>query len=277
MAFNYDEYLRTDKMPTLWCWGCGDGVILKALIRAIDKLGWNMDDVCVVSGIGCSGRFSSYINCNTVHTTHGRTLAYATGIKMANPDKKVIVVGGDGDGLAIGGNHTIHAARRNIDLTYILINNFIYGLTNSQTSPTTPKGMWTATMERGNIDPTFDSCKLVEAAGASFVARENVTDPKKMERTITKALEHKGFSYLEIFSNCHVNLGRKNKMASANANLEWIDSITLAKTKFDMLPIDEQDGKYPTGILKQDENAIEYTAAYEKVKEAHKNKTMVEI
>jgi 2-oxoglutarate/2-oxoacid ferredoxin oxidoreductase subunit beta len=277
MAFNYNEYLRTDKMPTLWCWGCGDGVILKALIRAIDKLGWNMDDVCVVSGIGCSGRFSSYINCNTVHTTHGRTLAYATGIKMANPDKKVIVVGGDGDGLAIGGNHTIHAARRNIDLTYILINNFIYGLTNSQTSPTTPKGMWTATMERGNIDPTFDSCKLVDAAGASFVARENVTEPKKMERTITKALEHKGFSYIEIFSNCHVNLGRKNKMASANANLEWIDSITLAKTKFDMLPIEEQDGKYPTGILKQDENAIEYTAAYEKVKEAHKNKTMVEI
>src|SRR5574344_1307789 len=277
MAFNYDEYLRTDKMPTLWCWGCGDGVILKALIRAIDKLGWNMDDVCVVSGIGCSGRFSSYINCNTVHTTHGRTLPYATGIKMANPNKKVIVVGGDGDGLAIGGNHTIHAARRNIDLTYIIINNFIYGLTNSQTSPTTPKGMWTATVERGNIDPTFDSCKLVEAAGASFVARENVSEPKKMERTITKVLEHKGFSYLEIFSNCHVNLGRKNKMASANANLEWIDSITLAKTKFDMLPIDEQDGKYPTGILKQDENAIEYTAAYEKVKEAHKNKTMVEI
>ena len=102
MAFNYDEYLRTDKMPTLWCWGCGDGVILKSVIRAIEKIGWNMDDVCVVSGIGCSGRFSSYINCNTVHTTHGRTLPYATGIKLANPDKKVIVVGGDGDGLAIG-------------------------------------------------------------------------------------------------------------------------------------------------------------------------------
>ncbi|HRM76725.1 2-oxoglutarate ferredoxin oxidoreductase subunit beta [Aliarcobacter cryaerophilus] len=277
MAFNYDEYLRTDKMPTLWCWGCGDGVILKALIRAIDKLGWNMDDVCVVSGIGCSGRFSSYINCNTVHTTHGRTLPYATGIKMANPNKKVIVVGGDGDGLAIGGNHTIHAARRNIDLTYILINNFIYGLTNSQTSPTTPKGMWTATMERGNIDPTFDSCKLVEAAGASFVARETMIDPKKLERTLVKALEHKGFSYLEVFSNCHVNLGRKNKMASATANLEWIDSISLAKTKFDMLEESEKIGKYPTGVLKQDENALEYCEAYEKVKEAHKNKTMVEL
>ena len=277
MAFNYDEYLRTDKMPTLWCWGCGDGVILKALIRAIDKLGWNMDDVCVVSGIGCSGRFSSYINSNTVHTTHGRTLPYATGIKMANPNKKVIVVGGDGDGLAIGGNHTIHAARRNIDLTYILINNFIYGLTNSQTSPTTPKGMWTATMERGNIDPTFDSCKLVEAAGASFVARETMIDPKKLERTLVKALEHKGFSYLEVFSNCHVNLGRKNKMASATSNLEWIDSISLAKTKFDMLEESEKIGKYPTGVLKQDENALEYCEAYEKVKEAHKNKTMVEL
>ena len=277
MAFNYDEYLRTDKMPTLWCWGCGDGVILKALIRAIDKLGWNMDDVCVVSGIGCSGRFSSYINCNTVHTTHGRTLPYATGIKMANPNKKVIVVGGDGDGLAIGGNHTIHAARRNIDLTYILINNFIYGLTNSQTSPTTPKGMWTATMERGNIDPTFDSCKLVEAAGATFVARETMIDPKKLERTLVKALEHKGFSYLEVFSNCHVNLGRKNKMASATSNLEWIDSISLAKTKFDMLEESQKEGKYPTGVLKQDENALEYCEAYEKVKEAHKNKTMVEL
>ena len=277
MAFNYDEYLRTDKMPTLWCWGCGDGVILKAVIRAIEKLDWNMDDVCVVSGIGCSGRFSSYINCNTVHTTHGRTLPYATGIKMANPNKKVIVVGGDGDGLAIGGNHTIHAARRNIDLTYILINNFIYGLTNSQTSPTTPKGMWTATMERGNIDPTFDSCKLVEAAGASFVARETMIDPKKLERTLVKALEHKGFSYLEVFSNCHVNLGRKNKMASATSNLEWIDSISLAKTKFDMLEESEKIGKYPTGVLKQDENALEYCEAYEKVKEAHKNKTMVEL
>ncbi|MFX4282100.1 2-oxoglutarate ferredoxin oxidoreductase subunit beta [Aliarcobacter butzleri] len=277
MAFNYDEYLRTDKMPTLWCWGCGDGVILKAVIRAIEKMGWNMDDVCVVSGIGCSGRFSSYINCNTVHTTHGRTLAYATGIKLANPDKKVIVVGGDGDGLAIGGNHTIHASRRNIDLTYIIINNFIYGLTNSQTSPTTPQGMWTVTMSRGNIDPTFDACKLVEAAGASFVARETMIDPKRLERSLVKAFEHKGFSFVEVFSNCHINLGRKNKMSTAMANLEWIDEISISKTKFDMLDESEKIGKFPTGVLKHDENALEYCEAYEKVKEAHKNKTMVEL
>ena len=277
MAFNYDEYLRTDKMPTLWCWGCGDGVILKSVIRAIEKIGWNMDDVCVVSGIGCSGRFSSYINCNTIHTTHGRTLAYATGVKLANPTKKVIVVGGDGDGLAIGGNHTIHASRRNIDLNYIIINNFIYGLTNSQTSPTTPQGMWTVTMSRGNIDPTFDACKLVEAAGASFVARETMIDPKKLERTLVKAFEHKGFSFIEVFSNCHVNLGRKNKMATAMANLEWIDSISMAKAKFDKLEPEEQKGIFPTGILKHDTEAAEYCDSYEKVKEAHKNKTMVQL
>jgi 2-oxoglutarate/2-oxoacid ferredoxin oxidoreductase subunit beta len=277
MAFNYDEYLRTDKMPTLWCWGCGDGVILKSVIRAIEKIGWNMDDVCVVSGIGCSGRFSSYINCNTVHTTHGRTLPYATGIKLANPDKKVIVVGGDGDGLAIGGNHTIHASRRNIDLNYIIINNFIYGLTNSQTSPTTPQGMWTVTMSRGNIDPTFDACKLVEAAGASFIARETMLDPKKLERVLVKGFEHKGFSFIEVFSNCHVNLGRKNKMATAMANLEWIDSISMAKAKFDKLEPEEQKGIFPTGILKHDTEAAEYCDSYQKVKDAHKNKTMVQL
>ncbi|KAB7885168.1 2-oxoglutarate ferredoxin oxidoreductase subunit beta [Poseidonibacter ostreae] len=276
MAFNYDEYLRTDKMPTLWCWGCGDGVILKSVIRAIEKTGWNMDDVCVVSGIGCSGRFSSYINCNTVHTTHGRTLAYATGIKLANPEKKVIVVGGDGDGLAIGGNHTIHASRRNIDLNYIIINNFIYGLTNSQTSPTTPQGMWTVTMSKGNIDPTFDACKLVEAAGASFVARETMLDPKKLERILVKGFQHTGFSFIEVFSNCHVNLGRKNKMATAMANLEWIKSISVGKAKFEKLEAEEQVGKFPLGILKHDENAPEYCQSYEKVKEANRTNTMIQ-
>lgn len=276
MAFNYDKYLRINKMPTLWCWGCGDGVILKALIRAIDELGWDMNDVCVVSGIGCSGRFSSYMNCNTVHTTHGRAIAYATGIKMANPDKHVICVTGDGDGLAIGGNHTIHGCRRNIDINHIVVNNFIYGLTNSQTSPTTPQGMWTVTMKRGNIDPTFDPCKLAIGAGASFVARESVTEPKKLERLLKNGLSHNGYSFFDIFSNCHINLGRKNKMNSAMANLDWIKEITVPKNKFEKLSDEEKVGKFPTGILKQDENAAEYTDLYEKVKTAQKNKTAVE-
>jgi len=277
MAFNYDQYLRTDKMPTLWCWGCGDGVILKAFIRAIDKLGIKKDDMCIVSGIGCSGRFSSYIDCNTVHTTHGRTVAYATGIKMANPDKHVFCIAGDGDGLAIGGNHTIHGCRRNIDINMILIDNFIYGLTNSQTSPTTPQGMWTVTMKRGNIDPTFDACKLAEGAGASFIAREKVSEPRKLEKVFVEAFKHKGFSFVDVFSNCHINLGRKNKMGTAIENLDWIDQITVSKKKYDAMSEEERKGLFPTGILKKDEEAREYTEMYEKVKEAWQNNTKVEL
>ena len=277
MAFNYDKYLRVDKMPTLWCWGCGDGVILKSVIRAIDTMGWDMKDVCVVSGIGCSGRFSSYINCNTVHTTHGRAIAYATGIKLANPEKHVIVVTGDGDGLAIGGNHTIHGCRRNIDLNHILINNFIYGLTNSQTSPTTPQSMWTSTAHYGNVDPTFDAAKLADAAGATFVGRESVLDPQKLEKLFVAGFSHKGYSFFDIFSNCHINLGRKNKMGEAVLNLKWIESRIVGKKKFDLLNDEEKAGKFPTGILKQEENKLEYCEAYDKVIEAAQHKTTVKL
>ena len=277
MAFNYDKYLRVDKMPTLWCWGCGDGVILKSVIRAIDTMGWDMKDVCVVSGIGCSGRFSSYINCNTVHTTHGRAIAYATGIKLANPDKHVIVVTGDGDGLAIGGNHTIHGCRRNIDLNHILINNFIYGLTNSQTSPTTPQEMWTSTAHYGNVDPSFDAAKLADAAGATFVGRESVLDPQKLEKILVAGFSHKGYSFFDIFSNCHINLGRKNKMGEAVLNLKWIENRIVGKKKFDLLSDEERIGKFPTGILKQVTDKLEYCEAYDKVIYAAQNKTTVKM
>ncbi len=275
MAFNYDSYLRVEKMPTLWCWGCGDGVILKAFIRAVDKLGWSKDDVCLVSGIGCSGRFSSYTDFNTVHTTHGRTIAFATGVKLANPTKHVICVAGDGDALAIGGNHTIHGCRRNIDISLILINNFIYGLTNSQTSPTTPQGMWTVSQKAGNIDPTFDGCKLAIAAGASFVARENVTEPRKLEKVILEGLKHRGFSFIEALSNCHINLGRKNKMNSAMENLDWIDSITVSKAKYDKMSDEERLNLLPTGILHQNNEAVEYCDMYEEIKKVHQKQRKV--
>lgn len=271
MAFNYDEYLRTEKLPTLWCWGCGDGVILKSVIRAINQLGWSMDDVCVVSGIGCSGRFSSYINCNTVHTTHGRAIAYATGIKLANPDKHVIVITGDGDGLAIGANHTIHGCRRNIGLNHILINNFIYGLTNSQTSPTTPRGFWTATANLGNIDPSFDACELAKAAGASFVARGSVIEPTQLTKLFVEGFLHDGYSFFDVFSNCHINLGRKNKMGEAVQNLEWIASRTANKAKFEALSEQERAGKFPLGVLHKDEGRIEYSKAYAQVIAAAQN------
>ncbi len=272
MAYNYDKYLRLEKMPTLWCWGCGDGVILKATIRAIEKMGWKQDDVCVISGIGCSGRFSSYVDFNTIHTTHGRTVAYATGVKLANPDKHVICVGGDGDALAIGGNHTIHACRRNIDINFIVINNFIYGLTNSQTSPTTPQGMWTVSQKAGNIDPTFDACELAIASGASFVGRETMLDPKKLERLLVKGFEHRGFSFFDVMSNCHINLGRKNKMVSAMDNLNWIDSITTPKSKYDKLSPEEQLNMFPTGVLKHDTEVREYCDMYQDIKDVHQGK-----
>ncbi|MBP1681784.1 MAG: oorB, partial [Proteobacteria bacterium] len=249
--------------------------ILKSVIRAIDTMGWDMNDVCVVSGIGCSGRFSSYIDCNTVHTTHGRAIAYATGIKLANPEKHVIVVTGDGDGLAIGGNHTIHGCRRNIDLNHILINNFIYGLTNSQTSPTTPQGFWTSTANYGNVDPTFDAARLADAAGATFVARESVLDPQKLEKMFVAGFSHKGYSFFDVFSNCHINLGRKNKMGEAVQNLAWIENRIVGKKKFDLLSDEERVGKFPTGILKQEEGKLEYCDAYDKVIYAAQNKTTV--
>ncbi|MBE3605580.1 2-oxoglutarate ferredoxin oxidoreductase subunit beta [Campylobacter sp. RM13119] len=275
MAFNYDNYLRTDKMPTLWCWGCGDGVILKSVIRAIDQLGWDMNDVCVVSGIGCSGRFSSYVNCNTVHTTHGRAIAYATGIKLANPNKHVIVVTGDGDGLAIGGNHTIHGCRRNIGLNHILINNFIYGLTNSQTSPTTPRGFWTATAQLGNIDPSFNATNLAIAAGATFVARGSVIEPERLTKLFVEGFKHDGYSFFDVFSNCHVNLGRKNKMGEAVKMLEWIKERSVNKIKFDQMSEDEQKGLFPLGVLHKDETKTEYSKAYAKVIAAAKDGTKI--
>lgn len=275
MAFNYDKYLRTNKMPTLWCWGCGDGVILKTVIRAIDKMGWNMDDVCVVSGIGCSGRFSSYVDCNTVHTTHGRAIAYATGIKLANPDKHVIVVTGDGDGLAIGGNHTIHGCRRNIDLNHILINNFIYGLTNSQTSPTTPQGFWTVTAQYGNVDPNFNATNLAIAAGATFVARGSVLYPEALEKLFVQAFSHDGYSFVDTFSNCHINLGRKNKMGDATTMLNWIESRVTPKIKFEKMSEEERKGLFPLGVLHEDNSHIEYTKAYDEVIKAAQGKTKV--
>ncbi len=272
MAYNYDKYLRLEKMPTLWCWGCGDGVILKSVIRAIESCGWKQDDVCIVSGIGCSGRFSSYVDFNTVHTTHGRTVAFATGIKLANPDKHVICVAGDGDAMAIGGNHTIHACRRNIDINFIMINNFIYGLTNSQTSPTTPQGMWTVSQKAGNIDPTFDACDVAIASGASFVGRETMINPKKLEKLLVKGFQHRGFSFFDIMSNCHVNLGRKNKMGTAMDNLEWIDTITTPLKKYERLSEEEQMNMFPTGILKHDDQAREYCDMYEEVIAAQQGK-----
>ena len=168
--FDYMKYIRQQKFPLIWCPGCGDGIVLKSMLRAIDRIGLSKDEICMVSGIGCSSRLTGYVDFNTLHTTHGRAIAFATGVKMAKPEMTVIVVTGDGDATAIGGNHYIHAARRNIDITVILFNNIIYGMTGGQVSPTTPMGFKASTAPFGNPENSFNISGLAEAAGACGIA-----------------------------------------------------------------------------------------------------------
>jgi 2-oxoglutarate ferredoxin oxidoreductase subunit beta len=247
MAFNYEKYLRLETLPHIWCPGCGHGIILKSLLRAIDKLGWEKNDVVVVSGIGCASRLPAYVDFNTLHTTHGRALPFATGIKMVKPHLKVIVVSGDGDTLAIGGNHFLHACRRNIDMTLVVFNNSTYGMTGGQRSPTTPQGGKTTTTPYGNPHSMFDVVGLAQAAGATYVARSTAYHVVHMERMIRGGLQHKGFSVIEVLEDCPTAYGRRNNFRSPVAMLEhWRDTaVTLEKSKG--LPPEELAGKVLIG------------------------------
>lgn len=213
--FDFSQWLRIrKKFPHLWCPGCGLGIILQAVIRSFHRLGYSKDELVLVSGIGCTGRIPVYVDCNTLHTTHGRALTFATGIKLARPELKVVVFMGDGDALAIGGNHFIHAARRDIDLTAVVVNNAIYGMTGGQISPTTPGGMRTTTTPEGSFGRPFDICDLACAAGATYVARSTAANSRHMQKMIRQGLEHKGFSMIEIVSNCHTTFGRMNRLGT---------------------------------------------------------------
>ena len=194
------SYFRQERLPHIWCPGCGHGTITGALVRAIERLGLDKNKVCVVSGIGCSSRAVGYLNFDTLHTAHGRALAFATGIKLARPDLKVIVMTGDGDCTAIGGNHFIHAARRNIGITTIVMNNEIYGMTSGQYSPMTPKGFIGTTAPYGNLEPHFDLCELAKASGASYVARATSFHVPLLIDLIEKALQNDGFSVVEAIA-----------------------------------------------------------------------------
>ncbi len=217
------QYLRPKKkFPNVWCAGCGNGIVMGALIRAIDSLDLDKNEVVVVSGIGCSSRMPVYLDFCTLHTTHGRAIAFATGVKVAKPRLKVIVITGDGDCLAIGGNHFIHACRRNIDITTILINNKIYGMTGGQFSPTTPGGKIGTTAPYGNYEKQFDPVKLAAGAGASYVARGTVYHAQQLEKLIAGGISKKGFAVIDCISNCHTYYGRLNKEGDAGAMIDWI-------------------------------------------------------
>lgn len=209
------NYIRERFFPHIWCPGCGHGIVLNNMLRAFDKLGMSRNEVVMVSGIGCSSRISGYVDFHTLHTIHGRALAFATGVKMSLPELNVVVPMGDGDALAIGGNHFIHAARRNIDITAIVMNNRIYGMTGGQYSPLSGYAKKATTAPFGIIDHEFDIIKLSEAAGASFVARTTTYHVRQMSDLIRQAILHEGFSVVEIMSQCPTYFGRKNKQGDA--------------------------------------------------------------
>ena len=265
VPFDYTRYLRNDKMPHIWCPGCGHGIVLKSIIRAVEATGYSKDELCMVSGIGCSSRAPGYVDFNTLHTLHGRALAYATGLKLAKPKLKMIVVTGDGDALAIGGNHFIHACRRNIDMTVLVFSNSIYGMTGGQYSPKTPKGAMATTSPYGNIEPPFDCCQVAIASGATFVARGTSYHTQELEKIIHKGMMHNGMSIIEVIDSCPIYFGRKNRMRSASEMMKAIEKDgTVSVGMIDRLPPEKTEGKVLRGILYQAERP-EYCGEYDKL------------
>ena len=261
------RYLRPHKrFPNVWCPGCGIGIVMGALIRAIDRLGLDKDEIAMVSGIGCTGRMTVYMDFNSLHTTHGRALAFATGLKMAKPRLRVVTIMGDGDALAIGGNHFIHAARRNIGISAIVVNNSIYGMTGGQYSPTTPTGMLATTSPYGNIEQPFPTCDLAVAAGATFVARGTVYHSLELDRLIEKALVHKGFAVVEAVSYCHTTYGRINKLGSAVDMLRYQKENSISMDAASKMTPEALRGKIVRGVL-HEHQFPEYTEAYQKIVE----------
>jgi 2-oxoglutarate ferredoxin oxidoreductase subunit beta len=260
------KYLRHDKkFPHVWCPGCGIGIMLGALVRAIDKCGLAKDDVVLVSGIGCSGRLPVYVDFSTLHTTHGRALTFATGIKLAKPRLKVIVVMGDGDAVAIGGNHFIHAARRNIDLTAIILNNSVYGMTGGQYSPTTPYGMKSTTTRYANIEHAFQISELAVTSGASFVARGTVYHAVNLDDLMQRAFLKEGFSVVEVIAHCHTQYGKLNKMGGPIEMLEWQRDHAVSVERAAAMTAEDLQDKFLTGVL-IDRDLPVYQREYDRIR-----------
>ncbi len=263
-------YMRIDHLPQIWCPGCGNGVIMRDVAVAIDELihdeekPINREDIVIVSGIGCSSRAAGYLDFNSIHTTHGRAIAFASGIKMANPKLHVIVLTGDGDCSAIGGNHLIHAARRNLGLTVICFNNDIYGMTGGQYSPTTPNGDKATTAPYGNVDRPFDIANLASGAGASFAARGDVFHARETIDIIKQAILHKGFSLVDVYSICPTYYGRKNKKGDAVEMLRWQKENLIPTARYYSMSEEERADKKLIGILSFNDYP-EYTEEYARV------------
>ena len=254
MPRDLEKYLRPEVKSTPFCPGCGHGILMNLILRAIDELQWPMEKMLFVSGIGCAAWIPSpHFNADTLHTLHGRAIPFATGVKMFNPDLKVIVVSGDGDLTSIGGNHLIHAARRNTPLTVICANNMIYGMTGGQVASTSPVGALTATTMEGNVYRPFDLCRLVLGAGASYVARYSVTQPLSLIEAIKKALLVPAFTFLDVLSPCPTQFGRRNKMDSATDMLKVLMERCISREEASRMGKDALADKIVTGEFSNDE------------------------
>ena len=259
------KFLNKDTLPLMWCSGCGNGIVLAALLRAFEELDYKRNEVVVVSGIGCWGKADDYVNTNALHTTHGRALTYATGVKAANPNLHVVVLMGDGDGATIGGNHLIHSARRNMDLTAILVNNYNYGMTGGQFSATTPTGSITSTSVAGNPERHFDICELVRVAGANYVARETVANARRLNSRIKEALSTKGFALVEAISPCTTLFGPKNKMKSPVSMLRWLQEKGVSAAKYEKIENPAENGFFKTGKFVEN-NDLDFGTRYEQMR-----------
>jgi len=259
------KYLKGGILPHMWCAGCGIGIMLGALLRAFEELGYAATDTVVVTGIGCTGKADDYLVTNALHTTHGRALAYATGIKAYNPKLNVVVIMGDGDGVTIGGNHFIHACRRNMDLTAIILNNFNFGMTGGQVSGTTPHERYTSTTAYGNPERDFDICALAETAGANYVARCIPYYGWEMQENMKEALTKKGFSVIEVLSPCPTHFGRHNEMKGIPDMLHWLRDRAIAIEAYRRLPEAERAGRLAIGTLVS-RDFPDFNTQYERVR-----------
>ena len=259
-----DKYIREDHLPHIWCLGCGHGILMRDVAEAVSELDLDQEKVFLISGIGCSSRAAGYMDFNTLHTTHGRAIAFAEGVKLARPDLNVLVIAGDGDIAAIGGNHLIHAARRNIDITVVVFNNDIYGMTGGQFSPTTPTGDFATTAPYGNIDRPFDIAKLAEASGATYTARGTAYHAQLTTKLIKEGILHRGFSLIECASVCPTYYGRKNKKGGSVELMTWQKDNCVMSERAKTMTKEELEGKLVIGKLSECD-LPEYTDEYKKI------------
>ncbi len=261
------KYLRKDRLPHIFCAGCGNGIVMNTFFKGMKLANIDFENIVLVSGIGCSSRIPGYVKCDSLHTTHGRPIAFATGLKLGNPKLDVVVFTGDGDAAAIGGNHLIHGARRNIDLTVICINNNIYGMTGGQISPTSPRGSYGSTAPYGALETPFDLAELVKAAGASYVARWTAAHPLQLANSIRRGLENKGFSFIEVLSQCPTYFGRKNRMRSPVEMLNWMKDNSINRRKALRMEPRELEGKIIVGDFVKEEKEELTTITYDLIEE----------